>query len=58
VTCTDFLSKMTDYFDGQVEPQFVEEVRAHLCECRHCEVVVNTTPPTIEIYKNKQIKEL
>jgi hypothetical protein len=48
---------MTDYFDGQVEPQFIEEVRAHLCECTHCEVVVNTTRQTIEIYKDSEIYE-
>jgi anti-sigma factor RsiW len=58
VTCTDFLSKMTDYFDGQVQPEFIEEVRAHLCECSHCEVVVNTTRQTIEIYKDHEIYEL
>jgi hypothetical protein len=48
---------MTDYFDGQVEPEFIEEVRAHLCECTHCEVVVNTTRKTIEIYKDSEIYE-
>ena len=58
MTCTDFLSKMTDYFDGQVQPEFIEEVRAHLCECSHCEVVVNTTRQTIEIYKDHEIYEL
>jgi len=57
VTCTDFLSKMTDYFDGQIEPELVEEVRAHLCECQHCEVVVNTTRRTIEIYRGNEIYE-
>jgi anti-sigma factor RsiW len=58
MNCTDFLSKMTDYFDGQVEPEFVEEVRAHLVECQHCEVVVNTTRQTIEIYKDNELYEL
>src|SRR6202043_3198332 len=47
VTCTDFLSKMTDYFDGQIAPDLLQEVRAHLCECSHCEGVVNTTRQTI-----------
>jgi anti-sigma factor RsiW len=48
---------MTDYFDGRVDPEFLEEVRAHLCECSHCEVVVNTTRQTIEIYKDNEIYE-
>ena len=30
MTCTDFLSKLTDYFDGQISPELLEEVRAAL----------------------------
>jgi len=48
---------MTDYFDGQIEPELVAEVRAHLCECHHCEVVVNTTRQTIEVYRDNEIYE-
>ena len=43
MNCTDFLSQLTDYFDGQVPPELLEEVRAHLAECQHCTVVLNTT---------------
>jgi anti-sigma factor RsiW len=57
VTCTDFLSKMTDYFDGKIAPELLQEVRAHLCECSHCEVVVNTTRQTIEVYRDHEIYE-
>ncbi len=57
MTCTDFLSKMTDYFDGKIAPELLQEVRAHLCECSHCEVVVNTTRQTIEVYRDNEIYE-
>ena len=57
MNCTEFLSKMTDYFDGEIAPDLLVEVRAHLCECSHCEVVVNTTRRTIEIYKDNEIYE-
>ncbi len=57
MTCTDFLSKMTDYFDGKIAPDLLQEVRAHLCECSHCEVVVNTTRQTIEVYRDNEIYE-
>lgn len=58
MTCTDFLAKMTDYFDGEVEPQLLAEIRAHLCECDHCEVLVDTTRQTIRIYRDHQTYEL
>ena len=57
MTCTDFLSKMTDYFDGKIAPDLLQEVRAHLCECSHCEAVVNTTRQTIEVYRDNEIYE-
>jgi len=47
VNCTEFLSKLTDYFDGQIDPALLTEVKAHLGTCHHCEVVVDTTRKTI-----------
>lgn len=58
MTCTEFLAKMTDYFDGTVESQLLVEIKEHLCECHHCEVVVNTTQQTIQIYRDHQVYEL
>lgn len=58
MTCTDFLSQLTDYFDGQISPELLEEVRAHLAGCSHCEVVLNTTRQTIEVYRGNEIYEI
>ena len=58
MTCTDFLSKLTDYFDGQISPELLEEVRAHSAGCRHCEVVLDTTRQTIEVYRDHEHFEL
>lgn len=57
MTCTDFLSKLTDYFDGQIEADLLVEVKEHLAECHHCEVVLDTTRQTIEIYRDSEIYE-
>ncbi len=58
MTCTDFLSQLTDYFDGQISPQLLEEVRAHSASCHHCEVVLDTTRQTIEVYRDHELCEL
>jgi hypothetical protein len=57
MNCTDFLSKMTDYFDGQIEAELLVEVKQHLAECHHCEVVVDTTKQTIQFYRNSEVYE-
>ena len=50
MNCTDFLAKLTDYFDGQIDPDLLAEVKQHLGTCHHCEVVVDTTRKTIDVY--------
>jgi anti-sigma factor RsiW len=54
VNCTDFLAKLTDYFDGQIESDLLAEVKQHLGTCHHCEVVVDTTRKTIDVYRHHQ----
>ena len=55
MTCTDFLAKLTDYFDGAVPPDLLEEVEHHIAECKHCEVVLDSTTKTINIYRDHEI---
>jgi hypothetical protein len=58
MTCTEFLAQMTDYFDGQVEPELLSEIQSHLCECHHCEILVDTTRQTIRVYRDHQVYDL
>ncbi len=57
MNCTDFLAKLTDFFDGNIESELMAEVSEHLGHCRHCEVVVDTTRHTIDIYRGNEIYE-
>ncbi|SEF52005.1 Putative zinc-finger [Bryocella elongata] len=54
MNCTDFLAKLTDYFDGQIDAELLTEVKEHLGSCHHCEVVVDTTRQTIDVYRGHQ----
>ena len=57
MNCTEFLAKLTDYFDGGIDPELLAEVRTHLGSCHHCEVVVSTTQQTISIYRSHETYE-
>ena len=57
MNCTDFLAKLTDYFDGQIDPDLLAEVKEHLGTCHHCEVVVDTTRKTIDVYRGSETYE-
>ena len=58
MTCTDFLSQLSDFFDGHISPELLEEVRAHTASCSHCEVVLDTTRKTISVYKDHEVYEI
>ena len=55
MTCTDFLANLTDFFDGQVPPELMAEVEHHIAECKHCEVVLDSTTKTINFYRNEEL---
>ncbi len=55
MTCTDFLAKLTDFFDGTVPPNLMAEVQQHISECHHCEVVLDSTTKTINIYRDHEL---
>ena len=57
MNCTDFLAKLTDFFDGNIEPELMVEVKEHIGSCHHCEVVVDSTRKTIEVYRGAEIYE-
>jgi anti-sigma factor RsiW len=57
MTCTDFLSQLTDFFDGSVSPELLAEVEHHIAECKHCEVVLDSTTKTINIYRDNELYE-
>ena len=58
MNCTDLLSHLSDYFDEQLSPKLLEEIRTHTAGCQHCRVVLDTTHQTIEVYKGKEIYEV
>ena len=48
MNCTDLLSHLSDYFDEQLSPKLLEEIRTHTAGCQHCKVVLDTTNPIAE----------
>jgi Putative zinc-finger len=58
MNCTDLLTHLSDYFDEQLSPRLLEEIRTHTAGCQHCRVVLNTTEQTIQVYKGKEIYEV
>lgn len=58
MTCTEFLVQLDDLIDDVVTTQMRADLQEHLRGCDHCEVTLNTTRKTIEIYRSHEIYEL
>jgi len=58
MTCTEFLAMLDEIIDESVAAETRAEIEQHMHKCGHCEVVVNTTRKTIEIYRSHEIYEL
>jgi hypothetical protein len=58
MTCTEFMSQLGDVLDIQAGTGLRADLEAHLVECEHCVITLNTTRKTIEIYRNYEIYEL
>ncbi len=57
MTCTEFLKILDDVIDESFAAETRAEIETHLHKCGHCEVILNTTRKTIEIYRSHEIFE-
>jgi len=58
VTCTEFIAMLDDLIDDSVSTRMRADLQEHLRGCEHCEVTLNTTRKTIEIYRSHEIYDL
>ena len=58
MTCTEFLALLDDLIDDSVSVETRTHLQEHLKGCDHCEVTLNTTRKTIEIYRSHEIYAL
>jgi hypothetical protein len=58
VTCTEFLAQLDDLLDNEVNLTLRADLEEHLRSCEHCEITLNTTRKTIQIYRSHEIYEL
>jgi len=56
--CSEFLAILDDVIDESIAAETRAEIETHLHKCGHCEVVLDTTRKTIEIYRSNEIYEL
>lgn len=49
LNCAALLGSISDYIDGELDPELCREIEKHLAGCENCRVVLNTTRRTIDL---------
>jgi anti-sigma factor RsiW len=58
IRCEDILREISELLDDDVTPEMRTQIESHLCACRHCKVLVDTTRLTLTLVSTHQILEL
>ncbi len=51
IKCKDILEKLSDYLDGEIDPEFCQELDRHMKDCNPCLVFVDSLKKTITLYQ-------
>jgi anti-sigma factor (TIGR02949 family) len=49
--CQIILDNLSDYLDGELEPELCADIEKHISTCQDCKVVINTLKKTIQLYQ-------
>lgn len=52
--CTDIIKELADYLDEALDANLRASIEEHLCKCKDCRIVVDTTKQTIDIFCNSE----
>ena len=58
MNCRQIIAELSNYIDGELDASLRQEIESHLHGCKECEVVVNQTRLTVDIFCDAQLVEL
>jgi anti-sigma factor RsiW len=56
--CKEILAALSDFVDGDLDPELRRTLQKHLADCNPCQLVVDNVRHTITLYKSGRPLEL
>ena len=50
MNCKSVISELSNYLDGELELAEKQELQQHLADCQECNLIVNQTKLTVDIF--------
>ena len=58
IRCEDILREISELLDDEITAEMRVQIETHLCACRHCKVLVDTTRKTLTLVSTHSHLEL
>jgi len=58
ICCEDILREISELLDDEITAEMRIQIETHLCACRDCKVLVDTTRKTLTLVSNYSVLEL
>lgn len=58
IRCEDILREISELLDDEITAEMRIQIETHLCACRHCKVLVDTTKKTLTLVSTYSVLEL
>jgi len=56
--CKEILAALSDFVDGDLDPELYAALKKHFADCNPCQLVVDNVRQTITVYKSGRPLEL
>ena len=56
--CKDMISGLSDYIDGELDPELCKKLEQHLASCENCRLVVDTMRRTVQLCRDGTCEDL
>lgn len=58
MTCEAVIREISNYIDGDLDMDLRREIEAHLKDCEDCQVIIDQTRLTVDIFCDSELVEL
>ncbi len=56
--CDDMIQNLSDYIDGELDPELCSELEVHLKGCKNCRLMLDNLKMTIKLCKDGRCEDL
>jgi predicted anti-sigma-YlaC factor YlaD len=56
--CEDLIGELSDYLDGELEPELCKKLEKHLSGCGNCRLMVDTMKKTVQLCRDGSCEDL